>query len=199
VLDGRCRAHASQQGNALRSLIALGIADERCDALAEMLLAWQWPDGGWNCDRRPEATTSSFHESLLPMRGLWAYGNEAGREAARRAAKGFLKRRLIYRAGTGAPIHRDFLRLHFPRYWHYDVLGGLVAMAELGLIGDPRCQDALDLLASMRLPDGWPAQATYVRGPTRDSIDWGGTSTRRANPWVTADARAVLQAAGRPA
>jgi hypothetical protein len=30
-----------------------------------------------------------------------------------------------------------------------------------------------------------------------DSVDWGGTSTRRANPWVTADALTVLRAAGR--
>jgi hypothetical protein len=31
VLDGRPRVHASQQGNALRSLVALGLADSRCD------------------------------------------------------------------------------------------------------------------------------------------------------------------------
>jgi hypothetical protein len=72
-----------------------------------------------------------------------------------------------------------------------------VAMTELGLLADPRCADALDLLESMRLPDGWPAHATYARGATKDSVDWGGTSTRHANPWVTADATAVLRAAGR--
>jgi len=30
-----------------------------------------------------------------------------------------------------------------------------------------------------------------------DCADWGGTSTRRANQWVTADALTVLRAAGR--
>ena len=73
---------------------------------------------------------------------------------------------------------------------------------ELELLGDPRCADALDLLESMRLADGWPATARYYRTSTEvalhhDWIDWGGTSTRRANPWVTADALAVLRAAGR--
>jgi len=39
-----------------------------------------------------------------------------------------------------------------PRYWHYDMLGGLVAMAEMELIEDLRCADALDLLERKELP-----------------------------------------------
>jgi len=82
------------------------------------------------------------------------------------------------------------------------VLGGLTGMADLGLLRDERCGDALDLLESLRLADGWPATARYYRTSTdialhNDCVDWGGTSTRRANPWVTADALAVLRAAGR--
>jgi hypothetical protein len=34
-------------------------------------------------------------------------------------------------------------------------------------------------------------------GLGNDDVDWGGTSIRRSNPWVTVDALAVLQAAGR--
>jgi hypothetical protein len=87
-------------------------------------------------------------------------------------------------------------------YWHYDVLGGLKGLSGLGLLGDDRCADALDLLESLRLADGWPAHAGYHRVSAdialhHDSVDWGGTSSRRANPWVTADALAVLRAAGR--
>jgi hypothetical protein len=206
VMRGRHRRCASQQGNALRALVTLGLADERCDALVERLLYWQWPDGGWNCDKDPGADTSSFCETLLPMRGLAAYSvardsPEAG-AAARRAAEVFLARRLAYRVSTGALIRAEFAKLHYPLYWHYDVLGGLTGMAELGLIGDERCADALDLLESMRLADGWPAQARYYRASTNialhnDCVDWGGTSLRRANPWVTAEVLAVLRAAGR--
>ncbi len=202
VIKDRHRAHASQQGNALWSLATLGLADERSEKLMNLLLGWQWPDGGWNCDRDPTAHVSSFNETLFAMRGLWAHGTPASREAARRAAGVFLARRLAYRARTGEVIRDAFLDLHHPLYWHYDVLGGLVAMGELGLLGDPRCADALDLLESMRLPDGWPARARYFRpsanvAPHNDWVDWGGTSARRANPWVTADALAVLRAAGR--
>jgi hypothetical protein len=202
VMRGRHRAHASQQGYALWFLVTLGLADGRCDDLAERLLHWQWPDGGWNCDRDPAADTSSFFETLLPMRGLWVHGAPQARRAARKAAEVLLRRRLAYRASTGALIRAEFAKLHYPLYWHYDILGGLLGMLELGLLGDPRCTDALDLLESMRLADGWPAHARFYRTSAdialhHDCADWGGTSTRRANQWATADALTVLRAAGR--
>ncbi|MBI3973771.1 MAG: hypothetical protein HY332_21045 [Chloroflexi bacterium] len=78
VIQGRPRRCASQEGNALWALLTLGLADERADALARNLLRWQWPDGGWNCDKRPEAASSSFHESLLPLRGLALYARNTG-------------------------------------------------------------------------------------------------------------------------
>ncbi|MEV6305400.1 hypothetical protein AB0M02_38720 [Actinoplanes sp. NPDC051861] len=200
VMRGRARPHASQQGYALWYLVTLGLADERCERLAERLLHWRWPDGGWNCDRNPEAGTSSFFETLLPMRGLWAFGSPEARAAAREAAaEVFLRRRLAFRAGTGQVIRPEFLKLHHPLYWHYDILGGLRGMAELGLLGDPRCADALDLLESMRVDGGWPAHARFYRTSTEiglhhDSVDWGGTGIRRPNPWVTTAALAVLRA-----
>jgi hypothetical protein len=102
-------------------------------------------------------------------------------------------------------IHPEFTKLHYPLYWHYDILASLRAMAELGRIEDPRCADALDLLESKRLPDGgWPAEARYYRHASavalgNDDVDWGGTSLRRSNPWVTVDALGVLRAARRHA
>ena len=100
--------------------------------------------------------------------------------------------------------HRDFVRLHYPLYWHYDFLAGLVGLAEAGRLADPRCADALDLLESARLPDGgWPARSRYYRrvGRSVESsgsyVDWDGVSAKRTNPWVTADALWVLAAAGR--
>ncbi|MFH1568558.1 MAG: hypothetical protein ABIL09_11230, partial [Gemmatimonadota bacterium] len=55
IIDGRARRCASQEGNALWSTLALGIADGRADQLAANLVRWQWPDGGWNCDRKTSA------------------------------------------------------------------------------------------------------------------------------------------------
>jgi hypothetical protein len=207
IMDGRYRRCASQQGNALLAAIRLDLLDDRAPRLVERLLHWQWPDGGWNCDKNPTADTSSFIETLPPMRALAAWSartgdTEAGR-AAERAIPVFLERRLYKRRSDGRIIRAEFTKLHYPLYWHYDILGGLRAMAELGRISDPACEDALDLLESKRLADGgWPAESRYSKTSTvvtlgNDDVDWGGTSSRRMNPWVTVDALAVLRAAGR--
>jgi hypothetical protein len=206
-IAGRVRRCASQEGNALYALLALGLADPRTDELARRLIGWQWPDGGWNCDKNPGAVHSSFMESLIPLRGLALHAqitdSPASQEAADRAAEVFLKRRLYRRQSDGSIIHHDFVRLHYPCYWHYDILFGLKVLAEGGYIADDRCQDALDLLESKRLRDGgFPAEKKYyqVGGKSRSGqslVDWGGTSKRRLNEWVTADALYVLRAAGR--
>jgi len=208
LMRGRYRRCASQQGNALYSVVTLGIADDRAHSLAERLLHWQWPDGGWNCDRHPEADTSSFMETLLPMLGLGAYARRYRRpsaaKAARAAADVFLRRRLFKRVSDGRVIASDFVALHYPRYWHYDYLAGLIAIAKIGMIRDARCTEALDLLEEHRLPDGgWPAEKRYYKVSPKamvsnaDYVDWGGTARRRMNEWVTVDALAVLRAAGR--
>ena len=208
VIDGRYRRCASEQGNALWYATNLGYAeDERVARLAELLLRWQWPDGGWNCDRRPAADTSSFMETLSPMRGLAALAGHSGstelRRASERAAEVFLERRLYRRRSDGRVIRPDFVRLHYPLYWHYDVLGGLKGLAEAGRIHDSRCADALDWLEEQELPGGgWPAHARYFRVSSRfetgaEYVDWGGSDRRLSNPWVTTDALFVLRAAGR--
>ncbi|HZG94761.1 MAG TPA: hypothetical protein VEZ46_08620 [Mycobacteriales bacterium] len=207
LIDGRYRRCGSQHGSALLSVVRLAPADDRAEQLVERLLHWQWPDGGWNCDRKAEASSSSVHETLLPMRGLSAYaaasGDAAAKDGARRAAEVLLDRRVLFRRSTGRVVHHDWAKLHYPAYWHYELLGALKGLAELGLVGDERCTDALDRLADARLPDGgWPAQARYYKGvggdrPHFELVDWGGVDARAMNPWVTVDALAVLRAAGR--
>jgi hypothetical protein len=207
IVRGRARRCASQEGNALYSTLALGLGDERADRLAENLTSWQWPDGGWNCDRNPSADTSSFMESLIPMRGLALHARLTGSpnsvKAAEKAAEVFLERRLFRRMSDGEVIHPDFTRLHYPPYWHYDILFALKVMAEAGFIGDRRCRDALDLLEEKRLPDGgFPAEAKFYRVSEqrvsgKSLVDWGGTSKKKMNEFVTVDALYVLREAGR--
>ncbi len=204
---GRTRRCASQEGNAIWSSLRLGLADGRTDELVSRLLKWQWPDGGWNCDKRPEADSSSFMETLIPLRALALYARVSGdpkvKAAAGRAAEIFLKRHLFKRQSDGAVMDKHFTLLHYPAYWHYDILFGLKGLAEAGFISDPRCKDALDLLESKRLPDGsFPAEESFSR-PTRPQLSgyspvhWGGTGQKTANLFVTADALYVLRMAGR--
>jgi hypothetical protein len=195
------------EGNAAYYLLVLGLADERTDVLLQGLTEWQWPDGGWNCDPRPEAHCSSFHESLAPLRALALHArltdSEESRAAAKRAAGFFLERGMFRRQTDGRVIKEDFVRLHYPCYWHYDLLYGLKVMAEAGYIGDARCNEALNLLESKRLHDGgWPAEKKHYRlskelKPQRELVDWGPVGEYCSNEFVTVDVLSVLKAAHR--
>jgi len=207
IINDKARRCGSQEGNAVFSTLTLGISDQRVEQLISNLIKWQWPDGGWNCDKKPSARISSFHETLSPFRALALHARitdcKTSRRAAEKAAEVFLSRKMFLRKKDGTVMDPGFTRLAYPAYWHYNILAGLKAMAEAGFIKDPRCRPALDLLESKRLPDGgWPAEIKYyrfsketVRGTT--GIDWGGTSRTKSNPYITADALLVLKSAGR--
>jgi hypothetical protein len=202
VIDGLARRCASQEGNALAVCSRLGLAgDPRVQLLAESLLEWQWPDGGWTCDKAATGRRSSFHESLPPMWGLHEYaqatGDEDARRAAERTAELFLEHRLFRRLSDGEPIHASFVTLHWPPFWHYDALQALVVLARMGLAGDPRAADTLELVESRRLPDGrWRAGGRWWRAPGSkganvEVVDWG----RGPSEMITLNALRVLKAA----
>lgn len=207
LIAGRPRVHASMEGNAIYYSLKLGIGDERTDLLAKRLLDLQWPDGGWNCDRRPEATNSSFHESLLPLRGLSLHarveGNEDSRRASISAAEVFLKRRLLWGYHRPAAlISARFQELAYPYFWHYGLLPGLKVMGEAGFIGDARCDDAVALLLDKRLPDGgFPCERKFYHRALRATsgrslCDWGVAGSKRMNEFVTVEALSVLRSKG---
>jgi hypothetical protein len=206
-VNGTYRRCGSIQGGALLALVKLGLCADEAAQLAELLLHWQWPDGGWNCDRHADASMSSIFETHLSLQGLAAFAaandDPRARAGANRAADVLLERRVVYRRSNGKPIRPDWLKLHYPVYWRYDLLAGLKALAEVGMIDDVRCAGVLDLLQSKALPDGgWAAEAKHYRvsGEPRERteyVDWGGVQARAMNEWVTADALTVLAAAGR--
>jgi hypothetical protein len=128
-----------------------------------------------------------------------ATGNRAAGKAARRTAELFLEHRIFRQLGSGEPIHPSMVKLHYPPYWHYDVLQALHLLARIGLVRDKRCGDAVDLLERRRLPDGrwrpgayWWSLPGSARAP--EAVDWG-----RSGPseMLTLNALRVLRAAGR--
>jgi hypothetical protein len=207
TINNRVRRCASQEGNCIYYSLALGLADDRTEELVARLIKWQWEDGGWNCDKRPEASKSSFNETLIPLRGLARYASQSGdpkaRQAVEKAAEFFLKRHLFMRISDGKIIDHNFVVLHYPLYWHYDILFALKVMGDAGFLDDPRCEEAFDLLRSKQLPDGgFPAEARYYRVDDKklsghSRVDWGGVSKARMNPYVSMDAYSVLKKRGR--
>lgn len=221
-INGLYRRCASQEGNALAVCSLLGIAqDPRVRRLAESLVEWQWPDGGWNCDRRDEARHSSFNESLSTLWGLVEYCHATDdrrvAESVDKAAEFFLKHYLFRSCRTGevrqpetfhSKVRRSihsFTELHYPLYWHYDILQALIILSRAGRLGDRRALDAIGLVESKRGEDGrWRPEGYYwsLKRKTRpklsvsnvDLVDWGRGGP---NEFITLNALRILKAAGR--
>jgi hypothetical protein len=202
ALTRRC---GSQEGNALAVCCRLGLVDDsRVHLLARSLVEWQWPDGGWNCDVDESAHHSSFYETLPPLWGLTEYHRLTGDgdvlRAVDRASEFFLRHRLFRGERTGKVINAEWLKLHYPLYWHYDLLQGLVVLGRAGKLGDPRAGEALELLEQKRQIDGcWHVEGRFWepvgRRPSNiDVVDWG---MRGPNEMITLNAMRVLKAAGR--
>jgi hypothetical protein len=213
VVDGLARRCASQEGNALAVCCRLGLADdERVKLLADSLLWWQWPDGGWNCDVRATGARSSFHESLPAAWGLHEYAEATGDDraavASARAAELFLSHRLFRSLSTGAPINSGWLVPHYPPYWHYDILQGLLILVRMGHARDPRLEDAAEVLEHRRTKDGvWSPGGLWWKpaGEGKDAarglkawnaevVNWGRSGP---NEMITLNAMRVLRALGR--
>lgn len=211
--NGLTRRCASQEGNALGVCSYLGMGeDPRVKEVAESLVEWQWPDGGWNCDKIPEAHHSSFYESLATLWGLTQYLHVSGdvevKKAVQRTSEYFLRHRLFRSHRTGTVIDPEWLKLHYPLYWHYDVLQALRVLSQADKLKDPRTKGALDIVESKRSVDGlWAADGFYwnlrrkIPVPGKglvvsnvDVVDWG---RRGPNEMITLNAMRVLKAARR--
>jgi hypothetical protein len=205
----RVRRCASMEGNVLWASVQLGLMDERLQALADRLSELQWPDGGWNCDKRPEARESSFVETVLALRGLAAWARVTNDQVAagtlERGVALLLEHRLLFHR-SGALMVPSWGprpdRIGYPIRF-FDVLLVLELMADIGRLDDLRCTNAVDLLQSKRTSDGgYPMEVRRARTATGIRSNgtfahWGPSGTKRANPWVTVRAVRVLRGAGR--
>jgi hypothetical protein len=204
--EDRFRRCASQEGNAIWYSIKLGLDDEWTKLLVQRLKKWQWPDGGWNCDKRPMARISSVVESLIPLRAMFlagkTYNDNEALKYTERTAEYFLKRNLFRRMRDGRMILPNFDKTQYPIFF-FDILFILLVMAEIGKIKDTRCAEALDMLQSKKLPDGgFPLELKNCK--TSDTIitrgsfaDWGKSGKRKMNPFVTIYTLYILKCAGK--
>lgn len=190
------RSDACVNGMALNYASYFGAEEESLASMVDCLLAGRIPDGGFNCRRGPEVRHSSMHTTLSVLEGITSYQQAGHRHrleellAARESSVEFLLRHHLYRSEhTGAVIRPEFLRLHHPTRWYFDILRCLDALAAAGIPYDDRMADALGVLRRRRSADGrWPANRSYPGETHLPPVPAG-----KPNRWVTLAALRVLE------
>ena len=97
------------------------------------------------------------------------------------------------------------IKLHYPLYWHCDILQELTILSRAGKLGDPRTKEALDIVEKKRGHDGlWHAEDYYWNIKQKDLtnlkvsnvevVDWG---RKGPNEFITLNALRVLKSSGR--
>jgi len=199
----RYRVHGSVYANPLAVATRLGRAsDPRVRILADRLVISQWPDGGWNCDRHPEADHSSFYETVTPMWALSEFArathNETAAAAAKRAAQFFLSHKVFKSHSADRAGDSKWLKLRYPEYWHFDYLHGLVMLARVGALPTDEAEEAIALLRDQQRADGRlvPFGPQYWKGASGLYGDAAGWTTLSASQMLTLNALRVLKAVG---
>lgn len=163
------------------------------------LLGEQLDDGGWNCERANGSVRSSFHTTINVLEGLLEYEKATGginecREARHSGQRYLLERRLFRRLTTGEPADDQFLSLHHPNRWQYDILRALdyfrSASEFAGVEPEPRLAEAVDHVRSRRLADGTWALDWTPKGQVWFEVDAGPGKPSR---WLTLRAMRVLK------
>jgi hypothetical protein len=172
--------------------------DPRLPALGETVISAQFEDGGWNCQFRnyPDRRHSSFNTTFNVLEGLRIAADRGVvtkstfRAAEERALEFMLAHRLYRSDKTGDVIAERFTHLTYPWHWHYKVLRGLDYFRLTREMGDPRLDDAIQLLRDRRKPNGrWPLQKR-IPGTLLVEMEKPGGESR----WNTLRALRVLRA-----
>lgn len=172
-------------------------ADEKgLESVVDLIVELQMEDGGFNCRiNRSGAVHSSLHTTISVLEGIleyrlrgYAYRLDELVKIEKEAREFLLCHRLFKSDRTGEIIHKKFTMFSYPCRWYYDVLRGLVYLAESKTPYDSRMDDALVLTLEKRRKDGkWPVQAKHP-GETHVEMEKTGGPSR----WNTLRALKVL-------
>lgn len=120
-----------QLGTMHQLLRCYGVDENRLAWLREWYLRYKLPDGGLNCDEaaylKPKPK-SSVVSTLPPLEAMLAYGTDLNRAELSfldDGARYLIERKVFRSATTGAIMDEAWLKLCFPRFYHYDILRGL--------------------------------------------------------------------------
>jgi hypothetical protein len=205
-IRGKHRVHASFHANAIYASVALGLANNETDELCTNLLRYQWPGGGWNCNKKPATKGPTIVHTAFGLRGLATYRSRRPSDeldqAIDAAAEMLLERQIYLKRSNGQPLRPVYTKLSYPYPRLYDFMVGLHILTRAGYVTDTRCTKALDLLESKLLPaEGWATERKLFNhsAGTDDftHAPWEQVTLGRAHLLLTVDALEILRTAGR--
>ncbi len=189
--------HGSFHGNVLHWSIVLGIANAETHHLAKNLLRYQWPDGGWNWNKKPNTNGPTIVHTAFGMRGLVTYRTRKDSKEVKRSieacAEVMLERQVYLKRSNGKPLRPVYTKLSYPYPRLYDFLAGLQILTRSGHVRHPHCKKALDLLESKFIDgEGW---ALERKTTAYTDAFWSRERHGRANLFLTVDALEILKQA----
>lgn len=151
-------------GNMYQILKACGVdLDARSPWMRAWFLQYQLPDGGLNCDERvyERGGSSSIQSTVCALEAMLLTEREftpSEELFLDNAAQYLIDRRLVCRRSDGAVMNPEFLKIGFPRFYDYDALRGLTALARWSVARRQTVpRDAISGILSAfkaRFPDG---------------------------------------------
>lgn len=154
-------------------------------------------DGGFNCQSNKKgAVHSSLHSTLSVLEGIFEYQYNgytyriAELRQARSSSQEFILLHRLFRSDrTGAIINSNFLRLHYPPRWYYDILRAMDYFQLAKVPYDGRMNEALDIIYNKKNKDGlWNLPGNYP-GQIHFEMERAGKPSR----WNTLRALRVLK------
>ena len=135
-------------GMALNYASYFGAPPELLESVADLVLAQQMADGGFNCERdRFGARHSSLHSTISVLEGILEYVRRGYvyravelEQAAAEAREFILQHRLYKSDRTGQIINPRFLLLSYPSRWFYDILRALDYFRDAQAATIPGCR-----------------------------------------------------------
>lgn len=173
-------------------------SDEKSlESVVDFILSQHMMDGGFNCrSNRSQCKHSSLHTTLSILEGIteyekngYSYRLQELIEAVNLSKEFVLIHKLFLSDRTGKIIHRNFLKLSYPRRWRYDILSAMDYFQYSETPWDDRMTSAINVLLKKRKKDlTWNVQASHP-GKTHINMEQAGLSSR----WNTLRALRVLK------
>lgn len=127
-------------------------------------------DGAWNCYfNYREYKTSSLHTTINILEGLQTYISKGymyrKKEvlASMSSANEFIFKKKLFRSRrTNEIIRKEFLSVHYPVRWYYDMFRAMEYFVDADVVYDHRMKEALDIIKKMVAKGSLPKGKTYT-------------------------------------